>query len=122
MRLFYSKTLPNDCSVLVLVAECGRRIELYLRQSDEGTTLLALAGSNEPSKSKLQGPYETVEQAIAARNAIAQVLINEGFNHALNHQPLWELAAQRAWGEVKSKNSAAKVDTTFKPQDVFLDW
>lgn len=121
MRLFYNKMLPSDSDVLVLVAQRGMRIEFYLRQSNDGATLLALAGSGRPAKSKLQGPYETVEQAIAARNAIAHSLTREGFDHLVGKQPLWELAAQRAWGEVKSKNSAAKVDTTFKPQDVFLD-
>lgn len=128
MRLIYSKILPKTGATVVLVGMQAKRVEFYLRQSVGGVTLLALAGAAVGgeravvSKSKLQGPYETVEQAVAARNAIAEALIEQGYHFAVELQPLWELDAQRVWAEVKAKNTAAAVDTRFKAEDVFLDW
>lgn len=143
MKLAFNKGLPSGGAVLVLVKPAAhewQRVEFYIKVDNDSVTLSALAGrsssallaqsdvakparmSEQPTKWKQQGPFESVEQAVAIRNAIAQSLMAQAYQPLEGGLPLWELAHQRYWNQVQKVRMKAGVDTHFKPEDVFLDW
>ena len=126
MRLSYDSTIPAGRDAVVLLGPSGKRIELHLREEADGTaTLLALAGPDDnsrPPTERQQGPYQHIDQAVAARRAIAGRLKAGGFRYAGDRPPLWSMTVQRSIRESRRRKASAAVDCTFDPKDVFLDW
>ena len=123
MRLNYSLPLPDDKNPLVLLGANAARVEIHMRQEANGvTTLFAFAGCDQIERKCAQGPYETRDQALAARKAIFAELVRTGFELAQSELPLWSLAAQREIKQMRVEKSQSTVDTRFDPKDVFLDW
>lgn len=124
MHLNYDKSIPANAEPLVLRSAAQERVEIHLRQDADGVvTLLAFAGrGDKPERSVPQGPYERVEQAIAAKRAIAAELLRHGYSLATDVHPLWNLDAQRTINKIRSRKLASKASYAFDPKDVFLDW
>lgn len=124
MKLSYDTTKFNiDSSHEVLILENSRswRIEMQMRRNeDQSYTLVALSGiSSKPAElSKLQGPYQTRQQASAARNAIAIELLNKDFKALDNEHSIWSLQAQKAIQKVRQQRSENQVNYDFHPDDV----
>ncbi len=123
MKLDYKIQLKLEQSPFVLLQKGGARVELHLRQDDSGRcTLLAFAGVSEaPDKSLEQGPYDNLQQALAACKAIVVQLQGKGYDY-VDALPIWRLQAQKAILSARAKRATTAVDTQFKPGDVFLDW
>jgi len=116
MRLNYA-SLPAHGTSLVLVAACGKRIELFVKPMEGGLfTLVALGGiSNElPHKVKSQGPYHRLQQAQGAANAIINALTSRGYcvSEQLNQ---WSIAAQREIRKIRKKRNDNLPNYTFEP-------
>lgn len=123
-RLNYTDNTGSGMQPVVLVDQSGLRVECHLR-AEEGasTTLLALSGRDGGvGKSKLQGPYETPAQAVAARKAIVAALVRSGFSLLPNEHPLWSMDAQRIIRQLRSVRANDSSRYKFDPKDVFLDW
>ncbi len=73
-------------------------------------------------KVKIQGPYETLPQAVAARNAIIHFLNTSGHSVLSETSAIWALAAQGGIRGARLTRDQSWVDTPFKPEDFFLDW
>lgn len=122
MKLQYNSNLAQPTDQVFENAKHWR-IEMSLRTSSEGKwVMIALSGLNDrpPELSKLQGPYETQAQAIAARSAIAAQLLSKGFK-ALEDSCIWNLQAQKALNDVRESHRHNPVDTTFFPYQVLPD-
>ncbi len=87
-----------DAQTLVLINARGLRIELILKRNDETTySLIAMSGiSHMPAELvKGQGPYQTLDEGIAARKAIADQLLNKGFLLQDDAFSIWPIQAQK---------------------------
>ena len=119
MKLQYPDNAKStDRSVSLL--RSGQRVELWLLPNEDLTySMVGISGTDEalPAKQKLQGPYHTRAQAIAARTAITQALENSGF-HIDNGEPIWSLAAQKLIREIRSSRIASQGNYEFSPDDV----
>ena len=126
MRLRYESSISASPDPVVLLGGNNCRVELHLRQHGDATaTLVALSGRDgqAPSgKAVQQGPYQSYDQAVAARRAIAGELLDDGFSLADDQQPLWSMTVQRLINQLRLDAAARSVDYRFKPEDVFLDW
>lgn len=123
MRLQYDPTIPSGSAPLIL--RCGpRRVEIHLRRDEENlVALLAFAGEEgPPERTVIQGPFQSMEQAVGARRAIAAPLLERGFEVDREVHPIWTLAAQRSINAVREGHRANVVNYRFDPKDVFLDW
>ena len=123
-RLNYTDDTGSGLQPVVLKDPSGLRVECHLRTEEDGSaTLLALSGRGDRvGKSKLQGPYETPAQAVAARKAIVAELVRMGFSLAPNEHPLWSMDAQRIIRQLRSVRANDSSRYKFDPKDVFLDW
>ena len=122
MKLRYPK-LANAAPVIMENTR-GWRIEMVIKANeDESHSLIAQSGlTNKPAElSKLQGPYQTQDQAIAARAAIAEQLINKGFQLLDKVEPMWSLQAQGAIKRLRQQRQDNTGNYSFDPNDVFLD-
>lgn len=127
MKLRY----PNHADIDVnchttIVLENNRhwRIELVIKANeDETCSLIAQSGINtQPAElNKLQGPYQTFDQAVAARTAIVDRLFDKGFYVLTNAIPIWTLQAQKAIRQLRKTRSQNSVDARFDPSDVIFD-
>ncbi len=90
------------------------------RNEDETYTLIAMSGLvNRPAElSKLQGPYQTLQQGIAARSAIAEQLIRKGFSMLKDQHAIWRLQAQKAIQTVRRQRIDNQGNYDFHPDDV----
>lgn len=118
MKLEYD---PNPgSSTLVLENERRWRIEMYLKPNEDETyTLVAMSGiASQPAElSKLQGPYQTKEQGLAARSAIARQLHAKGFQ-TVKHHSIWQIQAQKAIQTVRKNRTTNQGNYDFHPDDV----
>jgi hypothetical protein len=124
MRLRYDTAVSADAKPLVLIGPQETRVEIHLREEpDASASLLAFSGlaGGQPQKTVQQGPYQTLDQAIAAKRAIAAQLKDAGFAQSEQH-PLWSLNAQRNINSQRVEKQRSAVDYRFDPKDVFLDW
>ncbi|WP_439135173.1 hypothetical protein [Pseudomaricurvus sp.] len=118
MKLEYDQN--PDSSIMVLENDRRWRIEMYLKANEDETyTLVAMSGiATQPAElSKLQGPYQTEEQAQAARSAIAKQLYAKGFQPLRQHS-IWQIQAQKAIQNVRQTRKASQGDYRFHPDDV----
>lgn len=123
MRLNYNLQIPDQKNPLVLLGSDAARVEIHMREEVSGvTTLFAFAGQKCVERKCAQGPYETRDQALAARKAIIAELIRTGFQLQENEVPLWSFDVQREIRQMREYKSESAVDTRFDPKDVFLDW
>jgi len=124
MRLDYNFDVPDTVNPLVMTAVQGKRVELYLREDEDGSnTMLAYAGdTNAIEREMSQGPYVNRRQALAARKAIVGELLRKGYSLAIEALPIWALNAQRQIKAMREQKNNSKVNTQFDPKDVFLDW
>ncbi|WP_020208200.1 hypothetical protein [Gilvimarinus chinensis] len=123
---------PHCCSIIpntpdpVVLTKNTRRVELHLRRDEDNiTTLLAYAGAaslSTPERATAQSPYQNMDQAIGARRAIIQQLLNGDFQLQREGYPIWSLHAQRDIKQMRSLKVHSQVDYRFDPKDVFLDW
>lgn len=123
---------PLCCSIIpntpdpVILTKNTRRVELHLRQDENGiATLLAYSSAASlptPERATAQGPYQNMDQAIGARRAIIQQLLNDDFQLQRDEHPIWSLNAQRDIKQMRSLKAHSQVDYRFDPKDVFLDW
>ncbi len=93
---------------------------MTLRGNEDDTyTLIALSGiASQPAElSKLQGPYQTLEQGLAARMAIARQLESKGFYQCEGHS-IWDIQVQKAIQKVRLQRSASQGNYQFHPDDV----
>ncbi len=123
MHLRYLDVSPRG-EALILGNPADWQVELFvLANDDDSYSLVALsgqAGSGAPEKTKLQGPYQMREQALAARSAIAALLL-EGEHRILPEAvPHWRMAAQRAIRELRDLRLRYFTDCSFDPQDVYF--
>ncbi|MAZ88725.1 MAG: hypothetical protein CL693_13885 [Cellvibrionaceae bacterium] len=90
------------------------------RNEDETYTLIAMSGvSSQPAElSKLQGPYQTFQQGIAARSAIAEQLIRKDFSVLKDQHSIWTLQAQKAIQTVRRQRIDNQGNYDFHPDDV----
>jgi len=123
MRLRYETSIPAD-GPLVLCRDDGWRVEIHLRrEADDTATLLAFAGrEGPPLRTSAQGPYQALEQAIAAKRAIADQLLQVGYQQRKDSHPIWTLAAQKTINDIRQTKSASNLSYLFDPKDVYLDW
>jgi len=123
MFLRYPETLP-DSEALLVTRNTTQCIELYVLANRDNTfSLVALAGElgRSPSREKLQGPYQTRAQAVAARAAVVQQLLEREYALALTATPRWRLDAQRAIRVVRESRQRNAPDCSFNPNDVYFD-
>lgn len=123
MRLRYSSDIPDGEGVL-LTNGGGWRVEIYVLANNDPTwTLVALSGASEAGpqtcpRQKLQGPYESRDQAMAARSAIALALIDQGFTLNAVDFLRWRIDAQRCVRDVRVAREQHAPDCRFDPKDV----
>lgn len=126
MRLRYDKSVSPDPAPLVLNGPDGLRVEIHIREDQDGSaTLLAFSGregQSPPEKTTQQGPYQVYDQAVAAKRAIVAQLKDAGFDIPDDQYPLWSMAVQRSINEIRQQKQDSEVDYRFDPKDVFLDW
>ncbi len=124
MKLSYktpSLTIDTRQQVLILKNSRNWRIEMQLRRNeDQSYTLVAMSGiGSKPAElSKLQGPYQTKQQASAARSAIAVQLLEKNFEVLNNEHSIWSLQAQKAIQKVRLQRQQSQGDFDFHPDDV----
>lgn len=124
MKLNYdSSSLALDSTLKVLILENTRgwRIEIQLRANEDSSfTLVAMSGihSKPAELSKLQGPYESRQQACAARRAIAIQLLDKGFKAMEHEHSIWNLQAQKAIQKVREQRKLNRGNYDFHPDDV----
>lgn len=133
MLLHYPSSHTQMADVLVLENARGWRIEMYLKanqvpdsqalkpaHSSSSYSLIALSGvSHLPAElNKAQGPYETREQASAARSAIAQQLLNKDFEVQHKAEGIWSLQAQKAIRQMRAERNQHQGNYHFHPDDV----
>ncbi|WP_341937280.1 PA4575 family protein [Marinimicrobium sp. C2-29] len=123
MRIQYSLTVPSGSAPLVLTSG-PRRVEIHLRHDEAGLfALIAFAGEEgPPERTIMQGPFQSLEEAVGARRAIATPLLEQGYCVDSDTYPIWTLAAQRSINAVREGHRANVVNYRFDPKDVFLDW
>ena len=110
-----------DRETLILQNARGWRVEMQLRRNeDDSHTLIAMSGlSDKPAElSKLQGPYQTRDQGIAARAAIAIQLLRKEFQLHPEQHSIWSVQAQKAIQKVRSQRIASQGNYDFHPDDV----
>lgn len=124
MRLNYNTTIPSDPAPLVMSRAERERVEIYLHPDEEGLiTLFAFAGGDgQPERSTAQGPFYRMEQAVGARRAIADSLLEQGYRLDPQRHTIWALQAQRELKQLRESHKSNAVDYRFDPKDVFLDW
>lgn len=120
---YYHQQLQQlaDRDTLILQNERGWRIEMQMRRNeDDSYTLVAMSGLNDkPAElSKLQGPYQTRDQGIAARTAIAIQLLRKDFQLQSQQHSIWAIQAQKAIQKVRSQRIASQGNYDFHPDDV----
>ena len=126
MKLRYPNHVGIDGNChATIVLENNRhwRIELTIKANDDETcSLIAQSGINtQPAElNKLQGPYQTFDQAAAARIAIVDRLFDKGF-YVLNRVPIWTLQAQRVIKQLRQTRSQNTTNVRFDPSDVIFD-
>lgn len=116
-------SFTGDC--LILVSDLDQRIEMHIRRDEDGTTTLyAFSGAHGelPTRDIQQGPFQSHDQAVGARQAIAAELLASGFRVLHHEPPIWQLPLQRQLNEARQLREAAKVNYRFDPKDVYLDW
>jgi hypothetical protein len=122
MKLRYPKLA--SAAPVIMENSRGWRIEMVIKANeDESHSLIAQSGlTNKPAElSKLQGPYQTQDQAVAARAAIADQLINKGFQFLDKVEPMWSLQAQGAIKRLRQQRQDNTGNYSFDPNDVFFD-
>ncbi|GAB1264134.1 PA4575 family protein [Aurantivibrio infirmus] len=122
MRLNYNAQSNDGSKPSVLLLNENDRVEIYLRAEPDGqTTLLACSGDKValPKKSYQQGPYESMEQAVAARRAIVHDLLRRGYTYSEDAVAIWAIAAQRALKQIRKTKRSSKANYKFDPKDVF---
>lgn len=122
MHLSYLDAVQNGDALQLQNAQ-NWRVELFvLENEDASCSLIALSGhaAGLVERSKMQGPYPSQEQALAARSAIAAQLIQAGFELEQHTVPHWRLNAQRAIRELRTCRQSHTPDCTFDPKDVYL--
>ena len=126
MKLYYDKSIPDNIAPLILKKRgTPSRIEIFIRKDkDNHALLLAFCGDDGmmPSKAIQQGPYQSIDEAIAARNAITGQLLTRGYKLKQQLYPNWITHCQRELNAIIKQKSQSKADYTFHPEDVFLDW
>lgn len=122
MKLRYPKLA--SAAPVIMENTRGWRIEMVIKANeDESHSLIAQSGlTNKPAElSKLQGPYQTQDQAIAARAAIADQLFNKGFQLLDKVEPMWSIQAQGAIKRLRQQRQDNTGNYSFDPSDVFFD-
>jgi len=100
------------------------RVEMHILQNDDTSCSLVALSGKEAARSglrtKIQGPYQVRELAVAARAAIAQALIRSGYQ-VLNEEvpPQWSLFAQREIRQIRELRRRNTPDCGFDPKDVY---
>ncbi len=121
MYLRYLETSPQTEALLLRNERCWR-VELFiLRNNDESFSLVALSGKEraQAERVKIQGPYQTRAQALAARSAVAAQLQDSGFTIDEGESTLWRLQAQRKIRELRAQRERNTPDCRFDPDDVY---
>lgn len=121
MKLHYPKK-PNQDG-LILENKSHWRIEMVIKANeDDSFSLVAQSGlRDKPAElNKLQGPYQTLDQALAARGAIAQQLESKGVQQ-IDAQPIWSLQAQAVIKRLRQERGDNTGNYSFDPSDVFFD-
>ncbi len=124
MKLSYgcSQTSRHpDQNPVILENERHWHIEMQLkRNEDETYTLIAMSGVRQrPAElSKLQGPYQTLQQGIAARSAIVEQLVTKGFSVLKDAHSIWAIQAQKAIQSVRRQRIDSQGNYDFHPDDV----
>ncbi len=122
MKLRYPKLA--SAAPVIMENSRGWRIEMVIKANeDESHSLIAQSGlTNKPAElSKLQGPYQTQDQAIAARAAIAEQLFHKGFQLLDKVEPIWSLQAQGAIKRLRQQRQDNTGNYSFDSNDVFFD-
>ncbi|GAB3110624.1 hypothetical protein G8770_20985 [Aestuariicella hydrocarbonica] len=119
MKLQYDSQPGTE--TLILENERLWRVEMFLKRNEDDTySLVALSGINSrPAElTKLQGPYQILEQGVAARSAIARQLQNKGFSVQIDQHSIWQLQAQKAIQSVRQQRADSQGNYAFHPDDV----
>lgn len=119
MYLRYSKAIADTAAVVL--TRGGLRIEIFvLANNDTSYTLVALSGPEDDchQRSKLQGPYQLRDQALAARSAVVAALQDKGFVVSGHAHSQWRLSAQRCIRAVRQLRQQHVTDCRFDPKDV----
>ncbi len=112
-----------DQEALVLENQRHWRIEMVIKANeDESFSMVAQSGlKDKPAElNKLQGPYQTLDQALAARGAIAQQWVSKGFER-VDVSPIWSLQAQAVIKRLRQERGDNTGNYSFDPSDVFFD-
>jgi|GEM_PF-769622 len=99
------------------------RIEFHTcRLAEELYTLIMLSGKDQQTatRCKRQGPFHSIEQALAASNAIATELEAQGYSESAN-AVIWQLQAQAQLRDNRNTRDEYPVSTDFVPLGVLPD-
>lgn len=121
MHLRYLDSTPQ-AEALIMRNEQSWRVELFvLRNNDDSYSLIALSGDEgaHAERVKVQGPYPSCPQAVAARSAVAVQLQEFGFTIDELSTARWRLQAQRKIREVRELRMQNAPDCSFDPRDVY---
>ena len=121
MFLRYLKSAP-DAEALLMRNNQAWCVEVFvLRNNDDSYSLVALSGvaGARARRRKLQGPFQTRDQALASRSAVAQQLQDTGFTIDTDALPQWRLSAQRMIRELREERRQGSPDCRFDPKDVY---
>jgi len=113
-----------DTDTLILENPRGWRVEMLIKgNGDQTFTLVAQSGiSGEPALlNKLQGPFHSRDQAVAARAAISQQLLNKQFQLIEPAVPIWTLQAMKALKPIRQQHQTHNPSDRFRPEDVIFD-
>ncbi len=125
MKLHYPNLgIHNTLTTIVLENNRHWRIELAVKHNnDETYSLIAQSGINtRPAElNKLQGPYQTRDQAVAVRAAIIDRLFDKGFYMLEEAVPIWTVQAQSAIKQIRQQRHHNSGDFRFDPNDVIFD-
>ena len=123
MILQYNEELAHSRKPILMV-HAHHRIEMYVKTiSDEYWHLVLFSGHDTlslPEKETSKGPFQCSEEAVGARSAIAQCLVDRGYEIS-DVTALWEMEAQRVLNENKAIREESCGDYSFDPKDVFFD-
>jgi len=119
--LRYLETAPQAEVLLLRNTQLWRAELFVLRNNDDSYSLIALSGDEgaHAERIKVQGPYPSRPQAVAARSAVAVQLQDFGFTIDELSTARWRLQAQRKIREVRELRIQNAPDCSFDPQDVY---
>jgi hypothetical protein len=109
----------------VVLTRSSSQVEIHITQNPDSGDFSVLAFSGKPDAAPLrsvgQGPFVSVEAALAVRDAIARALQKDGYITDAQATAVWRFYANHEQRDIAREVSLHRPDCVFDPSQVLVD-